>query len=395
MTGSAESIQAPLMHWHRQGHEIWELSFGFTGWVAALDEKRQPWRERVLRIHGQEPVRGQFGQECISAALQTSKANIVLTTFDVGMISYLAYPENDPILTADPRRLEYLSHGTRQFQHIAYFPLDGLVDGAHLPRGMDETIAGFDIPVTYSKFAQAAVLRDTGLEISYIPISHDPSLYCPGDRAEARRALRLPEDCFIIGMIATNQHRKLWGEFIKAAAEIARRHPDVIIVPWTTWDYQIAGGADIADFIYREDVLSQTINFGGAVGNMTEEGMVNVYRSLDVCVLTTVGEGAGLPPLRARACGIPALVSDNTSNAEFIAHEFERVPSFPTHFDNGANVLRYGTDVNELVNRLETLYQDAKLRKTIGQAGVVEMRKYEHSRVLPYWDALLATAGTE
>lgn len=395
MTGIAESIQAPLMHWHEQGHEIWELALGFNGWTSALDENRYKWRERVLRVNANDPTRGRFGQECIASALSLAKPDVVISAFDVWMVSYLGQPELDPIIASNPHYLECLNRDTRSFQHIAYFPLDGLVDGAHLPRGMDETIASFDIPITYSRYAQAAVLRDTGLDIPFIPISHDPAVYHPGDRTAARTKLNLPVDKFIIGMIASNQYRKLWGEFIKASAEIARRHDDVMILPFTTWDMQIAGGADIADFVYREDVVSQTINFEGAPGLFTDESMANLYRSLDVCVLTTVGEGCGLPPLRARASGVPALVSDNTSNTEFVARDFEKIPSFPTHYDNGSNILRFGSDVDVLIEKLETLYQNRKLRDDIGEAGVKEMRQYEHSQVLPMWDRVLQIAAAK
>lgn len=393
-TGINESLRAPLHHWHNQGHEIWQLALGYDGWLPNVKQEEYPWRERLLRVQMQDPQgRDRFGQSCISSVVEMAKPDVVITSYDVWMIAYLGLPEKDPIVAADPRRLAALGRDTRSFNHIAYFPMDGLVDGRHLPRDFDETISAFDIPVTYSRFAQAAVLRDTGIDIPFIPICHDGNIYKPGNRKLARKNLGLPEDKFIIGMVGTNQYRKLWGEFIKAAAVMARRHEDVLVLPWTTWNMQIAGGADIQDFIYREGIINQVINPDKRVGAMTDLGMAELYRAMDVCVLTTVGEGCGLPPLRARACGTPALVSDNTSNTEFAADPFELIPSYPTSFDNGSNLQRYSTDLDILVERLEALYQDSAKRDRIGAAGAKAMLQYEQSQTLPLWDRILQMAA--
>lgn len=331
-----------------------------------------------------------FGQNCLHDAINAVQPDVVITSLDAWMISYLAHPERDPIVSKNDTAMQILSRDTRNFQHIAYFPLDGLVQGKHLPRSMDETIAGFDIPVTYSQFARNGVLRDTGLEIPFIPISHDTNVYCPGDRAASRRVLNLPQDKFIMGMVATNQYRKLWGEFIEAASRVCKRHSDALILPWTTWDMQICGGFDIADLIYRYDVPAQTINPGNVVGRLQHAHMAHLYRSLDVTVLTTVGEGAGLPPIRSRACGTPALVSANTSNIEFTVDHFEQVPLAGRHLDNGSNLERYSTNVDALEERLEYLYKHRSFRDDLGAKGAeFTNAHFSNEAINPMWDAIL------
>lgn len=386
-TGIGESLRLPLRHWHDSGHQISQAGLGFTGWADTLDESVYPWRHRMFNILGAQNDSERFGQKCMANIVAHVKPDVLMTAYDVWMVQYLAWPHR--MLDANANIM--LGLDQREFEHLAYFPLDGALRDGTLPREMDEVIAAFDHPVTYSRFARDVVKKSIGLEIPFIPIAHDPAIYHPGSREEARARLGLPQDKFIIGMVGTNQYRKLWWEFIEAAAALCRFHKDVMVLPWTTWDKQIAGGFDISHLIYQENIMSQAINPGAAIHQLSDERMADLYRSMDVCVLTTIGEGAGLPPLRARACGVPALVSANSSNTEFTAHGFERLRSIGTHYDNGSNILRYTTDVSQLVRKLTRLYDDRSFRDHLGALGVEEMRQYEIAAVMPQWDELLGS----
>jgi len=387
-TGINESLRHILRHWHDQGHEVWQLCLGFNGWTSGVTESECPWRHRLLRVNAQNQET-RFGQLDIKHALEMTKADVVISSYDVWMVRYMGQPEADPgVAQARPGTLEILNRDSRNFTHIAYFPLDGLYQDKFLAAGLDEAISSFDVPITYSRYAQAGILRDMGLRVPFIPIAH-PEIYCPGDRAEARKALNLPQDKFIVGMIATNQYRKRFDEFLEACGKFVKMRDDVLVLPWTTWDVMIHGGFQIPELIYRNGLEKNTIHPQNDVGQLTEEGMVNLYRSLDVCVLTTIGEGAGLPPIRSRACGVPALVSENTSNIEFAAHPFELIPSHITHSDNGACIARFSSDVDALVQKLCYLYDNRDYRDKLGAIGATQMQQYECSRIMPLWDAVL------
>lgn len=389
-TGISESLRPILKHWFDQGHIISQLALGYNGWGAGVDRTMYPWYERLLPVYGTGSNADRFGQKLLHKAVAAQNADIVITAFDAWMIAYLAQPEH-PKNGLTPDVIEALAHETRKFTHISYFPLDGAVNNKYLPGGMEEVICGFDSPVTYSRYAQQIIENDVNIKIPFIPIAHDPKHYHPGNKIEARKKIGLPEDDFIVAMVATNQYRKAWGEFFDAVLPFAKRHPNVSIIPWTAWNEKIAGGAEIADFVWRSGVRGQILDPSTMIGTLNDEGMGDFYRSLDVLVLTTIGEGAGLPPIRARACGVPALVTDNTSNTEFAADPFELIPTSGSYYDPfGSNLERYTTDVLELTVRLERLYEEAYLRKRLGKAGAKAMRQYEVDNVMPMWDELLA-----
>lgn len=389
-TGIGESLRPQLKHWHNAGHDIFMMGLGYNGFPFAIDRDTYPYWDKIRPIFDTYSPEVKFGQQVIEPTLRASQANFVITSFDVGMIRYMAEPHQDPFTARSQVTMNALNVKSRSFQHIAYFPLDGLVADRTLPRHFEEVIGGFDIPVTYSQFAKDAIMRSIGLDIPMIPISHDPQIYRKMDKSWCRNQIGFPQKGFIVAMIGTNQSRKLWPEFIYSAGKLAKAHDDVYVLPWTTWMHQINGGFDVQDLCYRESIPSiQTIDPGIAVHRFTDEQMAMLYNAVDVLVLTTVGEGAGLPPIRARACGTPTLVSDNTSCTEFAADAFELVTSRVSYTDNGNNLVRYSTDVDELYLKLEELYASETLCQKIGDAAIEKSKNYTHDRCNAMWDELL------
>ncbi len=387
VSGIAESLNCPLMHWHEQGHTIYHLALGYNGICSSVDPKLYPWRERLIPIQpGNDHTK--FGQLQIRQALEISKADTIITSFDVWMCNYLMQPSTAPFLDEETRKV--LSHQNRKFSHILYYPIDGAIKGRYLPLGMEESICGADIPITYSNFSQNLMKTNFNVDIPMIPISHDQNIFKPMDKKECRRKMHLPEDCFLIGNVGTNQYRKCWGDFFDGVIPFAKKHDNVYILPFTTWGQMIMGGCEVKDFVYKSGLEERIIDPSGIVGRLSAEGMAILYNCFDVLILCTVGEGAGLPPLRARACGVPALVSDNTSNTEFTAHEIERIKIRAKYYDNfGSNLERYLTDTDDLQEKLEKLYNNPNLRMHVGQLGIEKMRQYEKDKVMPAWDAIL------
>jgi glycosyltransferase involved in cell wall biosynthesis len=76
--------------------------------------------------------------------------------------------------------------------------------------------------------------------------------------------------------------------------------------------------------------------------------------SLDIFVYPTLGEGLGLGPLEAMACGVPVLASNTTSMPEVVG-------------DGGILTKPNAEDFH---NELTKLIDDAKLRKRLAARGL-------------------------
>jgi glycosyltransferase involved in cell wall biosynthesis len=172
-------------------------------------------------------------------------------------------------------------------------------------------------PVCLSRrgFAQA---RQAGLHNAlYVPFGIDTGFWQPGDRGAARDLLGLPHDVFVAGIDAANiGPRKAWGEQLGAFAAFRARHPKSLLLIHSAKKHP--EGIDLGQLVSHLG-LDDAVKFGSHL-NMTPAQMLSWYRSLDVLLAATYGEGSGLPITQAQACGIPVIGTDCTAITEKIPH---------------------------------------------------------------------------
>src|SRR5207245_1483917 len=146
-------------------------------------------------------------------------------------------------------------------------------------------------------------------------------IYYPGNQQEARQRLGFPEslfDKFIVGNVNRNQPRKRLDLTVQYFAE------------WMK-DSQINDAylflhiAPTGDVGYNPEQLLKYYGIDrrlikgdpGVWSGVTEMEMADTYRSFDVQVTTTQGEGWGLTTMEGMACGIPQIVPEWSALGEW------------------------------------------------------------------------------
>ena len=148
-----------------------------------------------------------------------------------------------------------------------------------------------------------------------VPFGIGTDLWTPGPRQAARDLLGLPHDVFIAGIDAANVGpRKGWGEQLGAFAQFHAKHPRSLLLIHSAKNHP--EGIDL-------EHLRDHLGLGNAIlfpahTNMRHAQMLSWYRSLDVLMMGTYGEGFGLPIVQAHACGIPVIGTDCTAISEKI-----------------------------------------------------------------------------
>lgn len=173
-------------------------------------------------------------------------------------------------------------------------------------------------PVAVSQHGRAS-MRQAGLkDASYVPHGIDTEFWRPGDQREARELLGLPPGAFIAGLNAMNlgqvSRKALYEQLAAFASFHGKLQPGSLLLAHTEPEHP--EGLNLRRIVDRLGI-ADAVNFG-AHRNMSEFQMLTWYRSLDVLLNATCGEGFGVPIIEAEACGIPVIGTECTSMPELI-----------------------------------------------------------------------------
>jgi len=159
------------------------------------------------------------------------------------------------------------------------------------------------VPTTFC----SEVFRCYHQRVKTIPVGYDETLYHPEDRPDGWREAFWQEVCpEAVG-------RKVFGS---AGIMSPRKGIDVLLRAWVA--------ADLTDAVLvvksRETPLPipAVPNVCVIEDDWPAERMADYYRALDWFVLPSRGEGLGLQPIEAAACGTPSLVTRATGPADYI-----------------------------------------------------------------------------
>lgn len=206
--------------------------------------------------------------------------------------------------------------------------------------------------ITVSHSAKTSIIGELGVSPERVVVTYEaaPSIYVPVadpvQLAGVRRKYRLG-DRFILGMGSADP-RKNVGTLLQAYAAlpppVRTRHELVVVWSHDTLMAELA--ADLPGL-----GLADRAHFLNAVPS---EDLVLLYNAAVVFVFPSLGEGFGLPPLEAMACGTPVIAANNSAMPEIL---------------DGAGWLVNAHDVRALAAALERVLCDDGVRESLIEAG--------------------------
>jgi len=114
------------------------------------------------------------------------------------------------------------------------------------------------LPIAMSRYGEKE-LTTAGLQPIYVPHCIDTDVFRPHsaeERALARDMLKIPQDAFVIAMVAANKDksppRKGWGEQFQAFARFRKRHSDAVLLVHTMMNP--AQGVDLMKLAFDLDI---------------------------------------------------------------------------------------------------------------------------------------------
>jgi FkbM family methyltransferase len=279
-----------------------------------------------------------------------------------------------------------------QMSAAAWVPVDHLT----LP---DVTRRWFDVmgavPIAMSRFGER-LLREAGFFPEYVPHGIDLATFHPGDQAQARTALGVPADAFVVGMVANNVgrdgSRKAFTEQIAGFAELRRKHSDAFLVLHTDVDQPI--GVRLRPFLERmlpEGSYTYSDQYTYRRG-MPPAAIAQIYRSLDLLTNCSYGEGFGVPIVEAQACGVPVAVTDSTAMSELCGAGWKVGYERVWHDSQGA--WTSVPHIGDIADAYELAYDQARSEELRAQAWAFAQAYDADTITKAHWEPVLAKFAT-
>ncbi len=153
-------------------------------------------------------------------------------------------------------------------------------------------------------------------KLRVIPNGVDTRRYSPGRCDALRRTLGIPVDAFVVGMFAHFRVNKDHETWLRAAQRIKADHPGAVFISAGAID-----GETPNHYFGRAKRLAAQIGIEGSVRFLAQrEDMTDLYRMLDVKVLSSRFEGTPNVVLEAMASGLPVIATDVSDNARIVRH---------------------------------------------------------------------------
>ena len=340
-------------------HEVVVLAVNWWG-----DPNNLPYRMYPANAGGADP----FGSHRMQELLIKEKPDLVFAVNDIWVLNKLwkvAKPLKEGI----------------GFKWYGYFPTDSY---GFFPE-VFEDCKEWDGMATYTQFGLQEV-RKAGCEMpcDVIPHGIDRSTFFPVKQDEARKAMGVPEDLFIVFNGNRNQPRKRIDLTIKAFIAFALDKPDARL--WLNmgpkdqgWDLIPLFKRISRDYGYDPaGKLILTSKDFDVMNCLPIDKLNLVYNACDVGVNTCIGEGWGLVNFEHAATRTAQIVPDHTSLKEI----FSGIPRIP--IESWEVDCNYGLDrgipsVNDLVAILNNYYENRDNLDKVAQWCYDELQDEKYS----------------
>ena len=404
-TGYSNQAKLLAKYLTDKGHEIHYFASGYNGATIKYAELMDGTKFEYT-IHGQG-AQGYFA-DLMSGLLKKHKIDKFIILLDTFML-HGAY--------GNPSGGWFLHVDTSPAETYFWFPSDG---GGGMPKGCDLILRKIDNPIAMAKFGQKQVKDYYSLDTKYIPHGTESDRFykLPEEQRNETRKKWNVEGKFVIGVVARNQGRKMLDRTIKACAilnEVKNKIPNAVL--FLHLDIRDPAQVFLIDNIVKRFNLENRVIYSGvsALKGFNWNEMNEIYNLFDMFLLTTSGEGFGIPIIESMSCQIPVLATDYTTTPELVKEnkaglginlvaspeqEIDMLAMNLMEYDNlvmdstmtgSWEVERGLCSVKDAAKKIVYLYENPEERKKMGENGrKAVLNKYDFNTVVgPSWEKVL------
>lgn len=243
-------------------------------------------------------------------------------------------------------------------------------------------------PIAMSKYGHQQ-LTEFGIDAHYIPHGIEPEFQPTEGGGEV---MGVPDDVYVVSMVAANKGhtviRKSFGEAFVAFQQLKKQRDDAFL--YVHSDAKALGSVNLyalAETLGLQDRIIFANEFKYRTGGYTQEDLAAIYTRSDIILAPSMGEGFGLTPLEAAACGTPAIVSNFSAQPE-LACEDSYLVDGQLWWHQGRQAFLFIPYVDSIAEALKHAYDNPV---PFSQSAVDLARGYDADTVFSeYWVPYLA-----
>ncbi len=237
--------------------------------------------------------------------------------------------------------------------------------------------------IAMSRFGEQELI-DAGYpraEVSYIPHAIDRTVF-KDTGAGAREAMGIPADAFLVVTNAANRGRvpvrKAFGSMADAMSRFMRDRKDVYWMLHTEPNGH-SEGVNLPRLIAHLGIDQQRVRYPHPLhwrNGIPDSAIAQMYSAGDVQLLTSMGEGFGIPAVEGMSAGLPCVVSDFSAQAELAGVHSHKVP-VQRVWDEFQQSFFAIPNVEAIYQALQDVYEETKAGKVDRAAVAAQMEQYD------------------
>lgn len=223
-------------------------------------------------------------------------------------------------------------------------------------------------PITMSPHGQQQ-LESVGIPSVYIPHGIDTKIYRPTpdiDGVATREFMGVPEDTFLVGIVAANKangsiHRKAFAENLLAFATFHKKYPNSQLYIHSE-PSRVYGGFELAGILRAVGLDKSAVLLPDPMalrGGYPEKHLAAFYTAFDVLLSTSYGEGFGIPTVEAQACGTRVITSNFAASKDLASEDSWKIDGQPL-WDEAQGAFFSIPSVNRISLALEDAYNNRR-----------------------------------
>jgi glycosyltransferase involved in cell wall biosynthesis len=184
-----------------------------------------------------------------------------------------------------------------------------------------------------------------------------------------------------------------------AWSNFAKSHSDAYLLIWTEM-FGLANGVNIERVLKAVDAPMDRVRFVPQFEyrqGLSSEVVAKAYSASDVLLMTSRGEGFGVPTIEAQACGVPVIVTNWTAQPELVGAGW-KVNGQPEYdpLQGGWWMVPNVKEIEDALVQSYELKHDSEKRETARAAAIDFAAAYTTDRVYAeHWRPILKQIESE